>query len=227
MTSRQEEQGFFWLPDKPEEKIEGVISINSEQGTVLTIYGEFDPLNPEPRKKQAIHGVLAQEHIKLVNCLNTGTRMNTQKFTEENEETWRCQFAFRGDEYEGNVPNKIKSLEANIELLGEWVKGFKKIQSDTGKIVTLVVPRPARPNCKVEPWHRRRTPRHKMFPEFLTAGNRKRNGKSTHVIPHKLRRAAAMENGTKNHDRPAGTGKYSQRRGNPSGEIVSSRRRRP
>ena len=121
------EQGLFWLPNNPEEKVTGVVTLNDEGGTVLTTYGQLGEFGLEDRKQEAIHGVLAGSHIKLVNCFVTNSRMSFEAFTAD-ETTWHCQFAFRGSDYRGDVPNRIKSVEAVIELLGDWVPGFEGIE---------------------------------------------------------------------------------------------------
>ena len=120
------EQGLFWLPSEPEQKVNGVVALNDQGGTVLTTYGQLGAFSFEDRKQEAIHGVLAGSYIKLVNCLATNQRMNFETFTDD-ETTWQCQFAFRGGDYRGDVPNRIKSVEAVIDLLGDWVPGFDGI----------------------------------------------------------------------------------------------------
>ena len=126
---KEKEQGLFWLPSNPEQKVQGAVTMDGDGGTALTTYGLLDLLGPETHDHQpVIHGVTADSHIKMVNCLLTNQRHNIGKFTEEGEETWHCQFAFRGDDYSGDVPNRIKSIEAIIELLDDWVPGFEGIK---------------------------------------------------------------------------------------------------
>ena len=95
---------------------------------MLTAYGQLGLFNLESEEQQVIHGVLTGGHIKLVNCYSTNQRTTIGKFASTDETTWRCQFAFRGDEYCGDVPNRIKSVEADIELLGDWTPGFEGVQ---------------------------------------------------------------------------------------------------
>ncbi len=116
---KQEEQGLFWLPGNPGEQVDGAITLDDEHGTMLTVYGQLGSSSVGSRE-QVIHGVLDGGHIKLVNCYSTNQRIATG--------TWHCQFAFRGDEYCGDVPNRIKSVEAEIELLRDWTPGFEGIQ---------------------------------------------------------------------------------------------------
>ena len=123
----EKEQGLFWLPNAPEEKVAGVVTLNAEGGTVLTTYGQLGEFGFEDRKQEVIHGMLAGSHIKLVNCLATNQRMSFEAVTPD-ETTWHCQFAFRGSDYRGDVPNRIKSVEVVIELLGDWVPGFEGIK---------------------------------------------------------------------------------------------------
>ena len=125
---KQKEQGLFWLSGNPGEKVDGAITLDDERGTMLTAYGQLGLFNLESEEQQVIHGVLTGGHIRLVNCYSTNQRTTIGKFASTDETTWHCQFAFRGDEYCGDVPNRIKSVEADIELLGDWAPGFEGIQ---------------------------------------------------------------------------------------------------
>ena len=107
---KQKEQGLFWLSGNPGEKVDGAITLDDEHGTMLTAYGQLGLFNLESEEQQVIHGVLTGGHIKLVNCYSTNQRTTIGKFASTDETTWHCQFAFRGDEYCGDVPNRIKSV---------------------------------------------------------------------------------------------------------------------
>ena len=125
---KEKEQGLFWLPSDPEKKVNGAITMDEEGGTTLTTYGQLGPPWPEANKQQTIHGMPSDSYIKLVNCFAVNQRMNIGRLTEAEETTWRCRFAFRGDDYSGDVPNRIKSVEAIIELFDDWVSGFEGIK---------------------------------------------------------------------------------------------------
>ena len=125
---KQKEQGLFWLSSNPGEKVDGAITLDDEHGTMLTAYGQLGLFNLKSEEQQIIHGVLTGGHIKLVNCFPTNQRTTIGKFASTGETTWHCQFAFRGDKYCGDVPNRIRSVEADIELLGGWTLGFEGIQ---------------------------------------------------------------------------------------------------
>ena len=124
----EKQQGMFWLPGDPEEKADGAVTKDDDGGTTLTTYGRLGPSWPEAGEQRVIHGVLADSHIKLVNCLAINQRMNIGNLTATDETTWHCQLAFQGDDYSGDVPNKIKLLEAIVESLEEWTPGFKGIE---------------------------------------------------------------------------------------------------
>ncbi len=64
--------------------------------------------------------------IKLVNCLASNQRLKLDGISVD-ETTWHCQFAFRGGDYDGGIPTKVKSVEAGIELPGDWVPSLKGI----------------------------------------------------------------------------------------------------
>ena len=124
----EKEKGLFWLPDNPDEKVNGVVARTDEAGMTLTTFGRLGPFGSEVRQQQVIYGVLASTYIKLVNCLATNYRMDIESFAGADETTWHCQFAFCGSDYSGDVPNRIKSVEATIELLGDWTPGFEGIK---------------------------------------------------------------------------------------------------
>ena len=125
--NNEKEQGMFWLPNNPEEKVMGFVTLTAEGGTVLTTYGQLDPYSCGGSKQATIHGALAGSHIKLVNCWPASQPLIPGVSTVD-ETTWHCQFAFRGDNYDGDIPSKIKSVEAVIELLGDWVPSFDGIK---------------------------------------------------------------------------------------------------
>ena len=125
---KEKQQGLFWLPSDPEEKVDGTVTVDDDGGTTLTTYGQLGPSWPEANKQKVIHGVLADSHIKLVNCFAVNQPMIIGRLTEAEEATWHCQVAFRGDDYNGDVPNRIKSMEATIDLLDDWVSGFEGVK---------------------------------------------------------------------------------------------------
>ena len=125
---QQKEQGLFWLPSHPEQMVDGAIALDGEGGTRLTTYVELGQFGSDSGERPAIHGVLSAGHIKLVNCFATDQRTRLGTFLASDETAWYCQFAFRGGEYDGNIPNQIKSVDADIELLGDWVPEFEGIQ---------------------------------------------------------------------------------------------------
>ena len=125
---KEEEKGLFWLPDNADEKVKGVFTRADDGGTVLTTYGQLGQCGSEVRPQQVIQGVIANTYIKLVNCVATNHRMDIDGLSGADETTWYCPLAFRGGDYSGNVPNRIKSVEVTIELLGDWTSGFEGIK---------------------------------------------------------------------------------------------------
>ena len=127
--NKEKEQGLFWLPSDPQEKIEGEITTGNDLRTVLTVHGRMGQPQTNLTQTDAIHGVIRGDHIKLVNCLRSNHELYTEGFIEREQSTWKCQFAFQGDEYAGDIPKRIKSVDVKIELLGEWVTGFEGIHT--------------------------------------------------------------------------------------------------
>lgn len=123
----EKEQGMFWLPSDPEVTIAGFVMPNAQGGTDLTTHGQLGSFGFERNEPRIIHGVFPDSCIKLVNCFATKQEMKLDALPAD-ETTWHCQFAFRGNDYLGDIPNRIKSVEAVIELLGDWVPGFEGIR---------------------------------------------------------------------------------------------------
>ena len=201
---KEKEQGRFWLPTNPEKKIDGEITLDSEYGPVLRTYGELAQSGPLPDGQKVINGLLADDHIKLVNCSTTSTAIGT-------ETTWYCELAFRGDDYCGDVPSKISSVEATIESLGDWTPGFEGIHlAEDRSSLSWPVKQPDQSS----PWetgHSRPTPRDITLIQHFKIRCQKRNSGTTHFGPNKIRRATVVERGNSYRAKPSGTRQYSQR----------------
>ena len=119
--TKEKEQGLFWLPTNPEVRVDGEITLDDENGPILKTYGELAQSGPLLDKQKVIDGFLADDHIKLVNCFTNSSSIGQAM-------TWYCELAFRGDEYSGDVPSRISSVETTIESLGDWTPGFEGIR---------------------------------------------------------------------------------------------------
>ena len=58
-----------------------------------------------------------QTGIKLLRCILT----HPFPVGPTRRTTWTCQQAFVGDDYPGDIPQRIKSAEISLEFMNEWL----------------------------------------------------------------------------------------------------------
>ena len=126
------ELGRFWLPCDPEDFVEGTLIVD-ENGVTLVTQGQLLVSGLRNRKPRTIHGVLATDHVKLVDALITQSDTSSGRFLpERNQETWYCSGAFRGGQYDGDWPDNITSVEFQVQSLEDWVQGFAGLKWESG-----------------------------------------------------------------------------------------------
>ena len=131
MTSVSE-PGLFWLPDGPEHRVEGTVN-SDETGVTLVTQGRLLEDGIRDRKLRTIHGVLAGDHIKLVDAFVIESGTSGGRFlSARTHETWHCSFAFRGEPYDGDLPDNITCLEVQVKSLEDWAHGLEGIQVERG-----------------------------------------------------------------------------------------------
>ena len=100
----------------------GTLKTNDVGALEFVTEERFLPLhNPNADRphndQRVIHGQSGSNRIKLLRCILThpfpvGSTRRT---------TWTCQQAFVGDDYPGDVPQRIKSAEIRLEFMNEWL----------------------------------------------------------------------------------------------------------
>ena len=111
------ELGRFWLPDDPENVVEGTFIVD-DNGATLVTQGQLLVSGLWNREPRTIHGVLATDHVKLVDALVTQSGTSFGRFLpKRNQETWYCSGAFRGGQYDGDWPDNITSVEFQVQSL--------------------------------------------------------------------------------------------------------------
>ena len=125
----KQEPGIFWLSSDPENFLAGHITLNDAGGTILTTAGRWGQYYDSGYSKQeVIHGMVGNSHIKLVNCAAVDHQSRGFGLLFDSDTTWHCQFAFRGNEYSGNIPNNIESVDIRVELLSDYISGLDLIK---------------------------------------------------------------------------------------------------
>ena len=126
------ELGRFWLPDDPENVVEGTFIVD-DNGATLVTQGQLLVSGLWNREPRTIHGVLATDHVKLVDALVTQSGTSFGRFLpERNQETWYRSGAFRGGQYDGDWPDNIASVEFQVQSLEDWVQGFAGLKGESG-----------------------------------------------------------------------------------------------
>ena len=67
--------------------------------------------------QRVIHGQSGSNRIKLLRCILT----HPFPVGPTRRTTWTCQQAFVGDDYPGDIPQRIKSAEIRLEFMNEWL----------------------------------------------------------------------------------------------------------
>lgn len=136
MTEPFEYKGIFWLPNKPNEQIHGILKYEPENGTTLDLIGAF---NRQEDKFDFILGFT--ENGKSVTLYNSFEIQRGFSLPGMDTSKIFANFAIIGSEHLDTLP-KLKFQKATIYLkhLDEWVnkrEGFKIDQNWKEKEVTI------------------------------------------------------------------------------------------
>ena len=117
-----ETSGLFWLPGQEDQKMQGTLKTNDVGALELVTEERFRPLHDpnvdRPHNDQlVIHGQLGSNRIKLLRCILT----HSFPVGPTRQTAWTCQQAFAGDDYLGEIPQRIKSAEIRLEFMNEWL----------------------------------------------------------------------------------------------------------
>ena len=117
-----ETPGLFWLPGQEDQIMPGTLKTNDVGTLEIVTQQRFLPLhNPNAERthndQRVIYGQLGSNRIKLLRCIlahpfPVGPTRRT---------TWTCQQAFVGDDYPGNIPQRVKSADIRLEYMNEWL----------------------------------------------------------------------------------------------------------
>lgn len=117
MTEPFEYKGIFWLPNKPNEQIHGILKYEPENGTTLDLIGAFN------RTKDKFDFILGfTENGKSVTLINSFEIQRGFSLPGMDTSKISANFALIGSEHLDTLP-KLKFQKAAIYLkhLDEWV----------------------------------------------------------------------------------------------------------
>ena len=125
---REAQKGLFWLPESPDRQVEGSVDPLDPRGLTLTIHGVLSPSNYEHRPNRII-GATAKGYVTLMEPVFGGRKQEFNRYTESEEEIWRCRYAFQGECSDvKNLDKGIKSAKIEIQSLRTWASTGREME---------------------------------------------------------------------------------------------------
>ena len=127
--------GMFWLPTNPDQRVRGTVVVD-DGGITLHTVGELLKPTIQTIEPQTIEGIVSEHHIKILEC--APLKISRGLVSAEDQITWHCLAAFRGDQYEGDVPNRIVSAKIWLTSLEDWAHHFRGLDvTEEGDLITV------------------------------------------------------------------------------------------
>ncbi|MCX6821998.1 MAG: hypothetical protein NTW30_04440 [Candidatus Aenigmarchaeota archaeon] len=134
MDSKNEYQGMWWLPEKPENKFVGALTFPQNEGAELRIIGCFDKhnlLEPIIILGETTDG----KKISLINCIQTDLRTS---HPGGETSVFEIDFIFIGVHFLKIEDVKFKSLSVHFSYLDEWLD-FKSLNERNGANGEIII----------------------------------------------------------------------------------------
>ena len=145
--NRTTELGVFWFPNDESNEFPGMVGYDDDGAIILTTHERLEnpqdsDLDSDLRGARVICGRVGSQYIKLVRCQEVDQRVTLlSRVGHFRESTWSCRFGFRGDYYDGERPERIKSAQLCVHLLGEWVPALTRFEfKDEGETSLIAWP---------------------------------------------------------------------------------------
>lgn len=122
MGEEFEYNGIWWLPDKPEKQVSGILRFTPDEGANLDLIGSFkDTENMNiTLKPEIILGVSSDgENITLHKCLETRSTIGLQGF--QTSSRFSAKLVFVGVHFQTSEDINFKSISVHYLYLDEWV----------------------------------------------------------------------------------------------------------
>jgi hypothetical protein len=134
MDEKNEFQGMWWLPEKPENKVAGVLTFTQHEGAELKLIGCFDKSNLLELK--IILGETTRgEKISLVNCIQTDLKTNNSGAATS---LFEVDIIFNDVHFFKIEDIKFNSLSVHFSHLDEWL-GSKPLNRADGKNGEIII----------------------------------------------------------------------------------------
>lgn len=123
-------QGFWFLPDKPDQKVAGVFTYSRADGCKLEVVDELRSTLFGDRRIPIINGI-GEDGTSITLVL--GQRLSGRRnFKGVQTAVLRIQFAFLGKHYSSEEDIQFDKLQASLSDLGKWLEvyGFSKLDTE-------------------------------------------------------------------------------------------------
>jgi len=139
-------KGYFFLPNKPESELPGILSFELSKGIELELFGNFiDYQNPSSKERNIILGFSSNgKKVTLLNCFEYSRSMSLPGIPES---VFSAIFLFVGEHFYSLEDICFDSCSLAYKDLNYWlnVSGFEKTQWDEEcKAVTIKYKQPDR-----------------------------------------------------------------------------------
>jgi len=118
MLDQKVYEGFWWLPDNPENKVPGTINIDDEDNITLSTLGSLSE-SDHFKKCNAITGISKEgKHITLLNCSCCHSSIN---FHGIDQYSYTAEVIFIGIILESSKPLLLNRLHFRFTNLENWI----------------------------------------------------------------------------------------------------------
>jgi hypothetical protein len=120
MLEQKVYSGYWWLPDVPENKVPGDVTIDDDQNVTLSTLGSLVemPLSINNDVERNITGVTQDGFVTLLDCSCNNTTMSFLGIEKQN---YRARVLAVGVRLEESQSLLLKSLSFKCTHLEEWV----------------------------------------------------------------------------------------------------------
>lgn len=125
MLDKIEHKGFFFLPDNPDQTLNGTLRFTQNDGVELDLFGQFDKFeNPSSKETTIVLGITANgKEVTLLNCYQKSGSMSFPGFPQSKI---LAIYLFIGRHFNSLDDIKFDSCSVEFEGINGWlnISGF-------------------------------------------------------------------------------------------------------
>ena len=121
MLKGLDDNGYFWIADKPENKVAGLLKTDGRQGSELTLIGSFsnsDLFGSESSKTVRILGFVGNNKVTLDSCMQTNL---TRSYPGTDSETYHVPIVLEGAHFQNNDSLTFNGFQLQLWHLDHWI----------------------------------------------------------------------------------------------------------